>query len=151
MKKEGVWTWTDCAPWELKVWGPNQPDNAGSKRNEDCLEYSTKYYPWNDGSCSHEAGFLCSKKLCPTNSDINTGSIPHKSDLYCTLSLDYIQERTALQQQRMLPLTTTMVNTKMSCLTSVRVHFRVLSSPCAESARAVTGRRCPHSGKGKAL
>ena len=25
----------------------------------------------------------------------------------------------------------------------------ILSSPCAESARAVTGRRCPHSGRGE--
>ena len=86
MKKEGVWTWTDCAPWNLEVWAPNQPDNAGSKRNEDCLEYSTRHYPWNDGSCSHETGFLCSKKLCLTNSDVNTGSIPHISDLHYTMS-----------------------------------------------------------------
>ena len=46
----------------------------------------------------------------------------------------------------------------LSSLTSNKIIFR-LSSPrakrggpkglCAESARAVTGRRCPHSGKGE--
>ena len=29
------------------------------------------------------------------------------------------------------------------------LQARMLSSPPAESARAVTGRRCPHSGKGE--
>ena len=32
--------------------------------------------------------------------------------------------------------------------TDPRVEF-ILSSPRAESARAVTGRRCPHSGRGE--
>ena len=31
------------------------------------------------------------------------------------------------------------------------LQARMLSSPPAESARAVTGRRCPHSGRGEDL
>jgi len=66
-KQEGVWKWTDCTPWELELWGTTgQPDNAGG---EHCLTIWDHGTVWNDWTCSRETEFLCSRKICPTNSD----------------------------------------------------------------------------------
>ena len=27
LAKEGVWEWTDCTPWEVSFWGPEEPSN----------------------------------------------------------------------------------------------------------------------------
>jgi len=67
VKQEGVWKWTDCTPWELELWGTTgQPDNAGG---EHCLTIWDHGTVWNDWTCSRETEFLCSRKICPTNSN----------------------------------------------------------------------------------
>ena len=74
IEKEGVWKWTDCATWNLTFWAHGEPSNAGGA--EHCLQYSKKYYPWNDDECYNEKDvFLCSKKICPKNSNTDTGVI----------------------------------------------------------------------------
>ena len=70
--EEGVWKWTDCTTWNLTFWAQGEPSNAGGA--EHCLQYSKKYFPWNDDECYNEKDvFLCSKKICPTNSNTDTG------------------------------------------------------------------------------
>ena len=71
VKQEGVWKWTDCTPWELELWGTTgQPDNAGG---EHCLTIWDHGTVWNDWTCSRETEFLCSRKICPTNSNSDHG------------------------------------------------------------------------------
>ena len=43
----------------------------------------------------------------------------------------------------------TLENTLINVLSSPRAKRAGPKGPCAESARAVTGRRCPHSGVGE--
>ena len=83
---KGVWKWVDCTSWaQVVFWAPGEPNAANG--DEACLSYSAFLgFKWNDLNCDREVGFLCSKKLCLTNSDVNTGSIPHISDLHYTMS-----------------------------------------------------------------
>ena len=60
--EEGVWTWTDCTPWNNTFWRSPDPNNCCG--GEDCM-HMTGGKTWADKSCGSELGFVCSKKLCP--------------------------------------------------------------------------------------
>ena len=70
MDKEGTWKWADCIPWKFTFWTkipghPGQPDNYGGGQN--CLSHDLPKWGWDDGTCSDEKWFVCSKKICPGN------------------------------------------------------------------------------------
>ncbi|XP_063967377.1 echinoidin-like isoform X2 [Lytechinus pictus] len=56
---EGNFEWTDRSSFNMNVWSPGQPDNAGSR--EHCGEIVGVYgYKWNDEQCDRVAQyFMC--------------------------------------------------------------------------------------------
>ncbi|KAH9505422.1 hypothetical protein Btru_057243 [Bulinus truncatus] len=66
MEVEDVFRWVDDgtlldAAYRKQIFGPGQPDNFNN--SEDCVGYSLKYPPLNDGPCSSSAMFICEKNI----------------------------------------------------------------------------------------
>jgi len=50
---EGVWTWTDGQPWGYTKWAPNEPNNLGNGKEENCVYMRSlrQKNEWNDFGC----------------------------------------------------------------------------------------------------
>ena len=66
LEEEKVWKWTDGTPWEFENWYPPNPNNGGFfKAGQHCLRYELyDRKGWDDGICSLEYRFVCSRKMC---------------------------------------------------------------------------------------
>jgi hypothetical protein len=54
--QEGVWTWSDGAPFDYSKWNANEPNNSGN--DEDCVEINGNG-AWNDLNCNSHRRALC--------------------------------------------------------------------------------------------
>ena len=65
VNKDSKWVWTDCSEWIFdEGWDEEQPSNGPEK----CVEYKNKNQHknvWQNGMCSNERKFVCSKEVCP--------------------------------------------------------------------------------------
>ena len=61
IKKEGRFEWSDGSPFYLTAWWVREPNNKGSRGQEDCVHLKTSRYrrTWNDLSCSFKLPFIC--------------------------------------------------------------------------------------------
>ncbi|XP_031175117.1 ladderlectin-like isoform X2 [Sander lucioperca] len=58
--KEGIWMWTDGSQFYYQSWGGGEPNNCCG--GENCLLINWRDN-WNDGTCSSQLPFVCSKNL----------------------------------------------------------------------------------------
>jgi len=90
IEEEGVWKWTDCTQWGFTFWSPTEPNSGHGERDQDCLRHGNtgSSRMWDDGTCSYEDGFLCSRKICTASSIASFG--PHRllvlSNVFAVLS-----------------------------------------------------------------
>ena len=60
--KEGNFTWSDGKQNAFKNWAPEEPNNNGIERGENCGEYLwNKNGTWNDEKCRIKKKFLCKR------------------------------------------------------------------------------------------
>ena len=61
LKKEGRFVWSDGSPFSFTFWSAREPNNKGSRGQEDCinLRKSTYRRTWNDLACSFRHPFIC--------------------------------------------------------------------------------------------
>ncbi|XP_035859894.1 galactose-specific lectin nattectin-like isoform X1 [Sander lucioperca] len=59
--QEGTWLWSDGSKMTYKSWNAGEPNNAGGAEN--CLEMNWGGENWNDGACTNQLPFVCSKNL----------------------------------------------------------------------------------------
>jgi len=53
---EGNYVWSDGSPYTFSAWNGGEPNNSG---NEDCAEFMTGNYRWNDLPCGASRYFVC--------------------------------------------------------------------------------------------
>uniref|UniRef100_A0A8D0CSC9 C-type lectin domain-containing protein n=1 Tax=Sander lucioperca TaxID=283035 RepID=A0A8D0CSC9_SANLU len=58
--QEGIWMWTDGSQFYYQSWGGGEPNNCCG--GENCLLINWRDN-WNDGTCSSQLPFVCSKNL----------------------------------------------------------------------------------------
>ena len=64
-ESEGTWKWSDGSTWEFTNWGTIQgQEQPSNTTGQDCLEYHSSKWKWNDVRCTYRGNFLCSIKLC---------------------------------------------------------------------------------------
>ena len=59
--REGRFQWSDGSPFSFTNWYPREPNNLGSRGQEDCVNLKRSKYgrQWNDLNCSFKHPFLC--------------------------------------------------------------------------------------------
>ena len=61
MKREGRFEWSDGSPFSFTNWWAREPNNRGSRGQEDCVHLKSSRYrrKWNDLACSFKHPFIC--------------------------------------------------------------------------------------------
>ena len=61
LKREGHFKWSDGSPFSFTFWYTREPNNRGSRGQEDCVILKRSYYnrAWNDLACSFKHPFIC--------------------------------------------------------------------------------------------
>ena len=60
-KREGHFQWSDGSPFSFTRWYTKEPNNKGSRGDEDCVNLKRSRYgrQWNDLGCSFKHPFIC--------------------------------------------------------------------------------------------
>ena len=61
IKREGRFEWSDGSPFSFTKWWAREPNNKGSRGQEDCVHLKRSGYKraWNDLACSFSLPFIC--------------------------------------------------------------------------------------------
>ena len=61
LKKEGRFEWSDGSPFSYTLWSFREPNNKGSRGQEDCITLRKETFgrKWNDLACSFRHPFIC--------------------------------------------------------------------------------------------
>ena len=61
LKRESNFEWSDGSPFSFTFWYTREPNNRGSRGQEDCVNLKQAKYrrAWNDLACSFKHPFIC--------------------------------------------------------------------------------------------
>ena len=75
LENEGSWKWADGSPWESTLWKSDEPNNYLGAQN--CLNYHPgNDQLWDDELCIVQSCFLCSRTICPDETQQEIWSSP---------------------------------------------------------------------------